>query len=253
MTPLQIGKDDIILIDSVLAASGVGEERLRADGIEVRAREFWSDEGPDAAYVAKRLWNLQRLYDKKLRLSVVIGLRRQDQWLVYRLDGPDRLVLDLQDVVSRLESQRYGVAQGGVIRIRASQHTLEPAPVARVVFDLDQPLPYRITQDGAKIKVVFGEQPVVCWRGSSYQADPVTPLFPNLAEAPEIDPILARFAMFHSMVAKAAGQSGAPPALARHRRERKRMEVRRGGRPALQPAVTAPPSSARNLSRRWPK
>lgn len=68
--------------------------------------------------------------------------------------------------------------------------------------------------------LVFGEQPVVHWRGRSYRADAVEPLFPALQEMAEIDSVLARFAMFHTTVAKAAGTSGTTPGLARQRRER---------------------------------
>ena len=47
----------------------------------MRAREFWVDELVEPEGVAKRLWNLRKLSDHKLRMSVIIGLRRQDQWL----------------------------------------------------------------------------------------------------------------------------------------------------------------------------
>lgn len=68
--------------------------------------------------------------------------------------------------------------------------------------------------------LVLGEQPVVCWKGKSYKADPTAPLFPRLGALTDVESILARFAMFHSTVAKAAGESGTTPGLARHRRER---------------------------------
>lgn len=68
--------------------------------------------------------------------------------------------------------------------------------------------------------LVFGEQPIVHWKGKSYRADAVEPLFPGLQEMPEIDAVLARFAMFHTTVAKAAGAPGTTPGLARQRRER---------------------------------
>lgn len=68
--------------------------------------------------------------------------------------------------------------------------------------------------------LVLGEQPVVCWKGKSYQADAASPLFPQLLELDDIESVLARFAMFHSTVAKAAGAPGTTPGLARHRRER---------------------------------
>ena len=68
--------------------------------------------------------------------------------------------------------------------------------------------------------LVLGVQPVVCWKGKSYQADAVNPLFPQFQELTDIESVLARFAMFHSTVAKAAGAPGTTPGLARHRRER---------------------------------
>lgn len=68
--------------------------------------------------------------------------------------------------------------------------------------------------------LVIGEQPVVSWKGKSYKADPTAALFPRLQSLADVESVLARFAMFHSSVAKAAGQSGSTPGLSRHRRER---------------------------------
>lgn len=65
-----------------------------------------------------------------------------------------------------------------------------------------------------------GEQPVVHWHGKAYQAAAGVPLFPRLQEMPDFEAVLARFAMFHTTVAKAAGATDTMPALARHRRER---------------------------------
>ena len=75
------------------------------------------------------------------------------------LDGPDRLVIDLPGVVSRLDSPRLAVDNGGVVRVRAAQHRLEPTPVTRVVFDLDGPRPYQIDQTGSSIVIAFGGTP----------------------------------------------------------------------------------------------
>jgi len=75
------------------------------------------------------------------------------------LDGPDRLVIDLPGVVSRLDSPRFAVDNGGVVRVRAAQHRLEPTPVTRVVFDLDGPRPYQIDQNGSSIVIAFGDAP----------------------------------------------------------------------------------------------
>jgi len=72
------------------------------------------------------------------------------------LDGPDRLVVDLKGVISRLDSPRQAVDAAGVVRVRTAQHQLEPFPVTRVVFDLDRPVPYRIDESDGAISVAFG-------------------------------------------------------------------------------------------------
>jgi type IV pilus assembly protein PilQ len=97
------------------------------------------------------------------------------------LDGPDRLVIDLPGVISRLETQRYAVDAAGVVRVRAAQHRLEPTPVTRVVFDLDGPTPYQIEQVGSSVVVFFGEQ-----AGTIAAAQPV--------ELPEPEPVEAAVA-----------------------------------------------------------
>lgn len=68
--------------------------------------------------------------------------------------------------------------------------------------------------------LVIGEQPIVLWKGKSYQANTTPALFPQLQDLADVESILARFAMFHCTVAKAAGEPGTTPGLARHRRER---------------------------------
>jgi len=73
------------------------------------------------------------------------------------LDGPDRLVVDLPGVVSRLEDYKYPVGWGGVAQVRAAQHSTEPVPVTRIVFDLESPATYQIEQDGGALEVVFGD------------------------------------------------------------------------------------------------
>lgn len=73
------------------------------------------------------------------------------------LDGPDRLVIDLHGVVNRLDQFRLSVGDGGLSRVRAAQHTVEPVAVTRVVFDLEAALSYQIEQDQGVIRVSFGD------------------------------------------------------------------------------------------------
>ena len=76
------------------------------------------------------------------------------------LDGPDRLVLDMQGVVNRLDRNRVSVGQAGVVQVRAAQHDLLPQPVTRVVVDLEEALPYRIERDGSALIIAFGDNAV---------------------------------------------------------------------------------------------
>ena len=71
------------------------------------------------------------------------------------LEQPSRLVLDLPGVVSRLATRQIPVGKGGVNRVRAAQYRGDPDPVSRVVFDLDENVPYRIERQGSNLVVAF--------------------------------------------------------------------------------------------------
>ena len=73
----------------------------------------------------------------------------------FLVDGPDRLVLDLAGTVCRVDSYRHDVGMGGVMQVRAAQHTLQPRPVTRVVFDLERAVDYRIDPAADGLAVVF--------------------------------------------------------------------------------------------------
>lgn len=69
--------------------------------------------------------------------------------------------------------------------------------------------------------LIFGEQPVVHWKGRAWQAAAVTPLMPELSDIPGIDRLMEMLALFHITVAQAASPAnGSAPGLGRHRRER---------------------------------
>jgi hypothetical protein len=90
------------------------------------------------------LRTLQVDSDASGRPTVTLGTSGTVDYESFVLDGPDRLVLDLRGTVSMLDEYRFPVEQGGVARVRAAQHVLEPEPVTRVVFDLERPLAYSI-------------------------------------------------------------------------------------------------------------
>jgi type IV pilus assembly protein PilQ len=76
------------------------------------------------------------------------------------LENPDRFVVDLHGVVSRLDRYRYDVDNGGVVSVRAAQHGLEPLPVTRVVFDLDGPRVPTIERRDSSLVLVFHDTAV---------------------------------------------------------------------------------------------
>ena len=82
------------------------------------------------------------------------------QYDVFVLENPPRLVVDLPGVISRLDDHHYTVGEAGVTRVRAGQYRQEPYPVARVVFDLETPVPYHIDTSGDRVTLSFGQQPV---------------------------------------------------------------------------------------------
>jgi type IV pilus assembly protein PilQ len=106
--------------------------------------------------VGFNLLDLQVDSDTQGRPVVTLSSDGEIRFESFVLDGPDRLVVDLPGAVSRLDEYRYDVGQGGVSRIRAGQHQLEPMPVTRVVFDLEGPLGYEIEQVGSSLVVNFG-------------------------------------------------------------------------------------------------
>ncbi len=67
--------------------------------------------------------------------------------------------------------------------------------------------------------LVHGEQPEVPLRGVTWISPRTSPLYPHLAEVPDIDGLLTRLGTFHGAVTRASGSEGAAT-LGRTRRER---------------------------------
>jgi type IV pilus assembly protein PilQ len=88
---------------------------------------------------------------------------RADGQLSYRtftLERPDRLVFDLLGVQNSLGSRHVQVDAGAIDVVRVAQFRPEPDAVARVVFDLNAPAPYRVVEKRDRIEVVVGETAV---------------------------------------------------------------------------------------------
>jgi nucleoid-associated protein YgaU len=110
---------------------------------------------------------------------VTSELRDYDSFV---LDDPPRLVVDLYGIASRLETHHYEVGEAGVARIRAGQYRREPDLVSRVVFDLEETVPYEIDLEGSSVVVSFTGVPT---------SEPVIGETVAVA-APTIEEIIAR-------------------------------------------------------------
>jgi type IV pilus secretin PilQ/predicted competence protein len=76
----------------------------------------------------------------------------------FRLENPERFVIDLDGVVNRSDRGTLPVGEGALSRIRVSQFKAQPTPVSRVVFDLTEPSIPTIERTARGLLVSFGEQ-----------------------------------------------------------------------------------------------
>jgi type IV pilus assembly protein PilQ len=85
------------------------------------------------------------------------------RWTDFALQGPARVVVDIQGARSDLSAARYdGIDRGGVKGVRSSQHD---ADVVRLVLDLDRELRYTVTRvpEGLRISLESGAQAFQPW------------------------------------------------------------------------------------------
>ncbi|HEV7588135.1 MAG TPA: AMIN domain-containing protein [Longimicrobium sp.] len=93
------------------------------------------------------------------------------RWTAFPLQGPARVVVDIEGATSDLSASRYdGIDRGGVKGVRSSQHA---ADVVRLVLDLDRELQYTVTRvpEGIRISLESGAQAFQPWSsGAGYAA-----------------------------------------------------------------------------------
>ncbi|MCB1032542.1 MAG: type IV pilus secretin PilQ [Acidobacteria bacterium] len=75
----------------------------------------------------------------------------------FRLENPDRFVIDLEGVVNVAPRGVWNLSGDAVARVRVSQFKQTPQPVSRVVFDLASPGQPRLDRDGDGLLVRFGD------------------------------------------------------------------------------------------------
>jgi type IV pilus assembly protein PilQ len=80
----------------------------------------------------------------------------------FALGNPPRVVVDFKGVINRVPKRVQPVGAAGVLRVRVAQHATAPEPIVRVVVDLEQPLPYRLTTtaQGAVLRIGGEPKPV---------------------------------------------------------------------------------------------
>jgi len=105
------------------------------------------------------------------------------RWNAFPLQGPARVVVDIEGARSDLSASRYdGIDRGGVKGVRSSQHA---ADVVRLVLDLERELRYTVTRvpEGIRITLESGAQAFQPWSSGAYAARPA-PAAPPAAARP---------------------------------------------------------------------
>jgi type IV pilus assembly protein PilQ len=89
--------------------------------------------------------------------GVVIRLKgdRELTAHAFRLENPDRVVVDLANVINRVDRHLYSVNAELVSRVRVAQFQATPVPITRIVVDLDGEVGYELeqTSNGATLSV----------------------------------------------------------------------------------------------------
>ena len=79
------------------------------------------------------------------------------QYHDFVLGGPDRLVVDFQDVTARASVRSLAVGEEPVRKVRLGQFSAAAPKVARLVLDLSHKAAYRIIDGTDGVRIVFGD------------------------------------------------------------------------------------------------
>jgi type IV pilus assembly protein PilQ len=129
-----------------------------------------------------------RLEGRDGRTELTVQIAGGDvRWTDFALQGPPRVVVDIQGARSGLGNGRYdGIDRGGVKGVRTSQHAPD---VVRVVVDLDRDLRYSVSRspDGLRITLESGAPAFQPWTSGAAQ-------YAQAVERPQANPNISRVA-----------------------------------------------------------
>ena len=116
------------------------------------------------------------------------GLR----YKAFRLNDPERLVIDVQGVKNSVAKPMVAVNDGPVQRVRVAQFAAGADPVARVVLDLTGKTEYAITPTGESLLITFGgAAPRAMVASAPAPARVAAVEAPKPASSPEAIPVVA--------------------------------------------------------------
>jgi type IV pilus assembly protein PilQ len=107
---------------------------------------------PPGGAPADRLEGLELVSDTTVRIAG----NGEFAYSTFRLENPERFVIDLAGVQNTSDRSVLPVGAGAVARVRVSQFREQPDAVSRVVFDLVEPAVPTIQRTGAGLVVRFG-------------------------------------------------------------------------------------------------
>jgi len=150
--------------DSIPESPAIASEK--ADNTTLKTKDSPASlnaQKSDAADKYKRL-NLpcqlrEITYDmNETNLAVNLTYDGNPEYSSFELQKPDRLIIDLHSTTNRVYPKQVNLNTDKVLKIRTAQFQSEPVAITRVVFDIKQPLTYRIFKNETGIKVGFGTE-----------------------------------------------------------------------------------------------
>ncbi|HEY8164855.1 MAG TPA: AMIN domain-containing protein, partial [Gemmatimonadaceae bacterium] len=102
------------------------------------------------------------------RAHVVIGVDQSVDVNDFTLEGPYRVVIDLQGATLNMGARYDRLARGGVTNIRAAQYKPN---IVRVVIEMDAPHPYELSRANGEVRVSIdgGSASFAAWYSSGSQ------------------------------------------------------------------------------------